>query len=273
MKPPINLYEKKGKPPSENDQRSVWTQEGVYSKETISHLPSQKDVDYNDTLLKFRLDLVRQYAAGSILLDVCCASGQHLLGFGESMQAGVGVDFSLPYLEKANENKKDHPNTTASFLCSDAKKIPNRSHYFDVAYSFSSLHIVPDVQLAILEMARVLKTGGKCILDLGNMHSLNAAVIKNYNQELGWAKPFLISIRDMKKYIHAAGMKIIEHRAFQVLPLWGANRPKRLKLFLLPFWTRLLSKQISGKMIDEWISNTPIIKNFAFRHVFVCEKV
>ena len=122
-------------------------------------------------------------------------------------------------------------------------------------------------------MARVLKTGGKCILDLGNTHSLNAAVIKNYNQELGWAKPFLISIRDMKKYIHAAGMKIIEHRAFQVLPLWGADRPKRLNLFLLPFWTRLLSKQIRGKMIDEWISNTPIIKNFAFRHVFVCEKV
>ena len=189
------------------------------------------------------------------------------------MQAGIGVDFSMSYLEKANKNKKLNTCDNISFMCSDARSLPFRSHHFDVAYSFSSLHVISDVGEVISEMARVLKTGAICVLDLGNLKSLNAIVIKTYHEELGWAKPYPISIANMKWLIQDAGMKIVEHRAFQLLPLWSANRPKRFKLFLLPCWARLLSKQVKGKMVDEWISSFVVLKNFAFRHVFVCEKL
>jgi len=33
-----------------------------------------------------------------------------------------------------------------------------------------------------------------------------------------------------------------------------------------------LTREVGGKILDEWISNLPVFKQFAFRHIFVCEK-
>lgn len=267
MKPQNKISET----PSSIDLRTVWTQDGVYKVDTISQLPSATKASYSDLLLKVRLDIVRRYAAHSNLLDICCATGQHLMSFAGEMRTGIGVDFSLPYLQKGNADKKKDISVNVGFICCDAIKIPLCSDYFDVIYSFSSLYVIPSVGAVIHEMARLLKRGGKCILDLGNLHSLNVIVANAYHKEVGLAQPHFISVRVMRQLIEESGLEIVEHRAFQILPLWG-DRPIWFRVFLAPFWARLLSKQIKGKMLDEWISNFPLFKPFAFRHIFVCEK-
>ncbi len=256
-----------------SDQRDLFTKEGIYTVDTINHLPPPVPETYSDILLKIRLDLVHFYADHSNVLDVCCATGQHLMGFAGRMQTCTGVDFSLPYLQKANKDKitKDLQNTR--YACSDACRMPFRSNSFDLAYSFSSLYVIPNVGMVISEIARVLRPTGKCILDLGNLYSLNVIVVNAYHKELGWAQNYAVSVPAMKRMIHQAGMKIVEHRTFQILPLWGGDRPKWLKLFLLPVWTQLLSRRVKGKLLDEWISNLPLLKLFAFRHILVCEKL
>ncbi len=254
------------------DQRDLFTKEGVYSVDTINQLPPSKPVTYSDILLQIRLELVRRYANHSSVLDICCATGQHLMGFASDAHACIGIDFSLPYLQKANEDKNTKGLENTGYTCSDARKMPFRLDSFDVAYCFSSLYVIPDVNEVIGEVARVLKPGGKCILDLGNLYSLNVIVINTYHKELGWAQHYAVSVPAMKQMIRQAGMKIVEHRAFQILPLWGGDRPKWLKLFLLPIWTQLLSRRLKGKILDEWVSNLPVFKSFAFRHVFLCEK-
>ncbi len=75
----------------------------------------------------------------------------------------------------------------------------------------------------------------------------------------------------MKRLLQAANLSIVDHRAFQILPLWG-NRPKWLRPLLHPLWKRTLQKQVRGKMVDQWISNLPMMKNLAFRHIIVCRK-
>jgi hypothetical protein len=75
----------------------------------------------------------------------------------------------------------------------------------------------------------------------------------------------------MNRLLDEAGFAIIEHRAFQILPLWG-DRPKWLGPLLRPQCKWILQKQVRGKMLDEWISNLPVIKHLAFRHIFVSEK-
>jgi hypothetical protein len=77
----------------------------------------------------------------------------------------------------------------------------------------------------------------------------------------------------MQKTIRVSGLRIIEHRAFQLLPLWDAHRPNWLKPLLLPVWSKLMRIQIGGKILDEWTSSLPFIKYFAFRHIFICEKL
>jgi hypothetical protein len=110
-------------------------------------------------------------------------------------------------------------------------------------------------------------------LDLGNLYSLNVIAVRSYHKELGWAQQFPISVPEMKRLIRNAGLEIVEHRAFQILPLWGADRPRWLKFALLPAWTELLKRKIAGRMIDEWISSVPFIKLLAFRHLIVCKKL
>ena len=216
--------------------------------------------------------MVRQYLNHSSLLDLCCGTGQHLMGFAGEIQTGIGLDFSLPYLQRANNDKEKYGLANMGYSCSDARRIPFRSNYFDIAYSFSALYLIPDVGNVISEVSRVLKPGGKCILDLSNLYSLNVIVINAYHKDLGWAQHYTISVSEMKKMINQSGMRILEHRAFQILPLWGGDRPSWLKVFLAPFWTRLLTRQVGGKILDEWISNLPGFNFFAFRHIFVCEK-
>jgi ubiquinone/menaquinone biosynthesis C-methylase UbiE len=211
---------------------------------------------------------VRQLADQATLLDLCCATGQHLISFTNRMKYGIGVDFSLPYLQKAHANKTSGNNNHTHFVCGDVKTLPFQMHYFDLVYSFSSLYQIPNVGDVLHEISRVLKPGSKCILDLGNLYSLNLIVSKAHPE---LPQPCYIPVGTMKRLLQEAGLVITEHRAFQILPMW-ADRPKWLKPLLWPGWKRLLEKQIKGKMLDEWISNLPGLKFFAFRHVFVCEK-
>lgn len=259
---------------SSEPNQDLFSKDGVYNVNTISHLPAGDFLSYSDKLLNIRLSIVKHYAINSKLLDVCCATGQHLLGFSDQLIQGVGLDFSFPYLQKAEQNNIENPTAkkTTFFACADAKNMPFRSEYFDISYSFSSLYVIPNVEEVIKEMSRTLKKGGKCILDMGNTNSINGMVIARYHQDLGWAELVPLSVSDMKKCIQNANLQIIQHRSFQILPLYEADRPKWLRVFLLPFWTTLLSKQIFGKLLDEWISSLPIINYFAFRHIFICEK-
>jgi ubiquinone/menaquinone biosynthesis C-methylase UbiE len=248
----------------------LFNQEGVYGVDTISHALPEKPLTYSDILLKVRIDILRKLAAEASVLDVCCATGQHLNSLSDIIEDGVGLDFSLLYLETAchSEGKAN-----TGFVCSNAKRMPFVSKCFDVAYSFSSLYIISNVEEVVSEMARVLKPRGKCVLDLGNCYSLNVIVAHAYHKQLGWAQQFPISVPKMKRIIRAAGLKIVEHRAFQILPLWEAELPKWMGVFLWRGWAAFLSKEFAGKILDEWISELPGLRFFAFRHVFVCEKL
>jgi ubiquinone/menaquinone biosynthesis C-methylase UbiE len=246
----------------------LFSKEGIYKTDSISCLPRAESTAYADVSLRKRLDLVRQFAHQATVIDLCCATGQHLINFSDCMKIGIGVDFSLPYVQRAKDHKNMSGICNAEFICGDVKKLPFREACCDIAYSFSSLYVIPEVSQVIHEISRVLRPGGKCVLDLGNLHSLNTIACKAYPE---LAQLYCIPVATMKRFLREAALTTTKHRAFQILPLW-ADRPKWLKPLLWPGWTRLFAKQIKGRMLDEWISNLPVLKFFAFRHVFVCEK-
>lgn len=253
--------------------KNPFLEDGLYSTENISHHLPPHPISYSDILLKIRLDLAKSYATNASVLDVCCAVGQHLDYFSSSMHNGIGVDLSLPYLQKAITDAKDNLTNKKFFTCSNAKLMPFPTNHFDLVYSFSALYIIPNVEEVISEISRVLKPNGICILDLGNKFSINAISVREYHKQLGWAQQYNLSVKEMKQILGDTNLRIIEHRAFQILPMWGAERPAWLKIVLLPIWTQILQREFKGKMLDEWISNLPLIKFFSYRHIFICEKI
>jgi ubiquinone/menaquinone biosynthesis C-methylase UbiE len=78
-------------------------------------------------------------------------------------------------------------------LLPEPKAKLNRSNSsFDLVYCFSSLYYIPKVGEVIHEVSRVLTFRGKCVVDFGNLYSLNTIVCNAYPD---LAHPCHISVR------------------------------------------------------------------------------
>jgi len=239
-----------------------------YSADTVSKRPVAGSCDYFNRLLEIRLNLAREHARGARVLDVGCATGAHLFELAPVLQSGVGIDFSFPLIKRALENRTSEGHERVEFVEGNARTLPFRGGTFDFVFSFSALYYMPNVEEVVWEIARVLTTGGHCLVEMGNSCSLNAMVADAYPE---LARSFHLTVSRMKLVLLRAGLKIIGHRAFQILPFWG-ERPRSLEFLLKPFWKRWLEKRVGGRMIDEWVSGLPLVQNAAFRHIFDCIK-
>lgn len=236
----------------------------VYQPETISVRPEERPVGYSPRMLALKLDLIREYCQGDSLLDVGCSTGLQLAALAPGRRLAVGVDFSFPFLEHAS---KVHGGAM-QLVCGNARALPLATGSVTGAYSLASLYTIPDVGEVIAEIGRVLRPGGRCVLDMGNVRSLNNIVVRAYPE---LAAPCHVPVADMIRMIHDAGMRVLVHRTFQILPMWG-DRPARLKWLMSRRVIAFMAREVAGRMIDEWVSSLPILRRYAFRHVFVCER-
>lgn len=99
-------------------------------------------------------------------LDVCCGTGE--MTYQQAEIAGpygqaVGLDFSVNMLEAARAKQKEHPGCNVQFVEGDALALPFPDDSFDAATSGFALRNVSDIPLAIREMARVVRIGGKVV--------------------------------------------------------------------------------------------------------------
>ncbi len=236
----------------------------VYQPETISKSVVHNPSDYSARMLALKFELIRQYCLGDPLLDVCCSTGVHLEALSGGRRLAAGVDFSFPFLAHARQRRGG----AMVLVCANARALPFRSASIGSAYALSSLYHIPDAGEVIAEISRVLRPGGRCVLDMGNSTSLNTIVCRAYPE---LAEPCHMPVETMRRMILGAGLRVLVHRRFQILPMWG-DRPARLGWLLSPRLARVMTTMVAGKMLDEWISSLPGLRQFAFRHVLVCEK-
>jgi len=109
--------------------------------------------------------LVKRVGAGKAVLEVGCGTGlvlQRVAGFARSAK---GIDLSPGMLERARDRGLD-------VLEGSATALPFADDTFDVAYSFKVLSHVPQLDVALAEMVRVVRPGGHLVFDIYNRHSL-----------------------------------------------------------------------------------------------------
>ncbi len=90
------------------------------------------------------------------MLDVGCGNGLYLQELARRAHSGpvVGMDLSVGMLPAARAV------SPAPLLTADAQRLPFRDDAFDRVLAMHMLYHVPDRDLAISEMARVLRPGG-----------------------------------------------------------------------------------------------------------------
>ena len=107
---------------------------------------------------------------GRKVLEIGPGLGTDLLQFGSHGAQCYAVDLTQKHLALTRENFQLHGVTVACFV-GDAEALPFKDGIFDCVYAFGVLHHTPNTKLAVAEIHRVLKDGGKAIVGLYHRNS------------------------------------------------------------------------------------------------------
>jgi ubiquinone/menaquinone biosynthesis C-methylase UbiE len=92
-------------------------------------------------------------------LDAGTGAGALAFALAASVQEVVGVDVVPEQLEQARKRARDYPNVT--FVEGDATNLPFELGAFDLSCSMRTLHHIARPELAVAELARVTRPGGR----------------------------------------------------------------------------------------------------------------
>ncbi len=112
-------------------------------------------------------------------LDVGCGEGRFCRMLQRQGVEVTGLD-PTPALIAAARTRDAH----STYVEAAGQNLPLADESFDLVVSYLSLIDIPDIQVAIPEMARVLKPGGALLI--ANLNSFNTA-----GDENGWVKDLL----------------------------------------------------------------------------------
>ena len=104
---------------------------------------------------------------GKSVLEVGCGLGFDLLQFAKNGAKVTGVDLASNAIDLAKKYFALN-NFKADLYVGNAEKLDFQDDHFDIVYSFGVLHHTPNTQVAVNNIHRVLKPGGKAIVMLYN---------------------------------------------------------------------------------------------------------
>jgi ubiquinone/menaquinone biosynthesis C-methylase UbiE len=105
-------------------------------------------------------------ALGDTLLDLACGPGIYTRPFARRVAPGlvVGLDLSPAMLAYARRRAREEGLANVALVRGDALRLPFATGRFDAVNCCGALHLFPDADLALCEVDRVLKPGGRFTL-------------------------------------------------------------------------------------------------------------
>jgi SAM-dependent methyltransferase len=188
-------------------------------------------------------------------LDICSRTGNGSLFFWEKGKISkvVCADVTQKMQEICNANLKKHPiDFSTKFF--ESYPLPFKNNEFETILSFESIEHLPNPEIFIQELYRILKTDGYLVLTTPNIlwepiHWL-AAILNIHHSE---GPHRFIKHKKIKKWLKKTGFKITKQKTFILIP----GGPKKLTSF---------SEKIETKL-PKFITNL-----LGLRRIYICEK-
>lgn len=163
--------------------------------------------------------------AGQRVLDVCCGSGASAIPAAKIVGPGgsvIGIDLAENLLELARSKAKQHGLENVSFQSGDITDLPFEEGSFDVVVCVFGIFFVPNMESALHELKRVLRTGGKLAITTWGPRLFEPANTVFWNSVRN-ARPDLYKgfnpwdriseVNDLRALLQAAGFKELKVEA------------------------------------------------------------
>jgi ubiquinone/menaquinone biosynthesis C-methylase UbiE len=209
----------------------------------------------------------RNVGPSSRVLDVGCANGIHLRLTAPACQSAVGIDLNEKMVAIARERLARDGIENASVIQGDATALPFDGGEFDVAYSFSTLLLVPGPQRALQEISRVLVAGGIAIVDVTGKHNYSQVHWRRWYRSQGHFGLNAYSLRGALEAHLSAGLEPLELHGLGLTDQWKYVRFVERASFL-----ERLFHAGSERDLDYRLSNLPGLRALANRWYIVSRR-
>lgn len=151
--------------------------------------------------------LLGPFDGTEIMLDSGCGAGALAFAFAPSVGEVVGVDVHDEYLEAARVIAP----ANARFVQGDAQSLPFPYGAFDIAGSHRVLHHVRRPELAVSELARVTRPGGRILVvdQLGSIDPLRSMEMDRFEHLRDPTHQRLLPDADIRGYLDANDLVLL----------------------------------------------------------------
>jgi SAM-dependent methyltransferase len=163
------------------------------------------------------LEAAGQNSLGTVV-ELCCGRGEALTVFGSRVRRYIGIDVSEIMLHSA---LKRHARPNAILLQADATRMPLSSESADTVVVFGGIHHVPQRAQLFVEVARILKPGGRLVYrepvsDFLLWRALRA-VIYRFSPMLNHDTERPLRFEETVPVMEKAGLRSLQYRTYGFL--------------------------------------------------------
>jgi ubiquinone/menaquinone biosynthesis C-methylase UbiE len=155
-----------------------------------------------------------------LIVDIGSEAGRFSMINANSPITVVAIDldsYSLHRLKKKNNN--------VQIIQADARRIPVKDGLFDAVLMIEVLDYISELEYAIAECNRILKSGAPYILSFGNRSSLKAK-LKSFRK-----KPYTHSYGIVRDTLRKAGFSIDSKLGYSWLPVGRISESRFVPLY------------------------------------------
>lgn len=187
------------------------------------------------------------------IIDFACGNGENGIYAAVSGAECIGIDISPEGVENANKNaRKFNVEGNCKFLVMDGENMKFKENTFDLGVEYGALHHV-DLDLALSELARVLKPNGKmmCIEAIRHNPIIHWYRKKTPHLRTEWEVEHILGVESfdiMKKYFKNINIKYFHLTALVLVPF----RKTFIFPLLLPLFNFLDSLLLSNKFLGKY---------------------
>jgi SAM-dependent methyltransferase len=195
-------------------------------RETLARVAGRIGFGTDTRLLYRAIDAVGELPDGSAVLDIPTGGGVALRGVrpGQKIRY-VAADIAPEMLARTERVARERGLDQVEVQSADVEKLPFEDGEFDLVQSFAGLHCFPNPRKAVLEIARVVRPGGRfagsVFLTGTGLRYVPAIVGGRISGVMGPSG----SRADLDRWLHDAGFRNVRIEMSGAIGYFSATKP------------------------------------------------